>query len=388
MNNKGVGKMIKPSALIDLLKQYNIDFFTGVPDSQLKELCDYILDVYGIGESHIIAPNEGNAVALGAGHYLATQKVSMVYMQNSGLGNAVNPITSLTDPKVYAIPMLYVVGFRGMPGVPDEPQHIKQGAITLGLLKLLGIDYVTIGKRSTIEELEDLFKTTICHKFARGESFALVAEKNAFEKESSYDVLSKYDLTRERALQMIIEHSEEDAVFVSTTGKLSRELYEQREVRKEGHQKDFLTVGSMGHASMIALKIALDKPKRKVYCLDGDGALLMHMGAMALIGSRKPKNLIHIVINNAAYESVGGYPTVISHIDIQTTALALGYDKALKVDSEEDLAKTLKVINKEGKNVLLEVCVNTLSRSDLGRPKTTPIQNKEEFMTYLKEAGE
>ena len=380
--------MIKPSEFINLLKGYSIDFFAGVPDSQLKELCNYILDEYGIGQNHIIAPNEGNAVALAAGHYLATKKISMVYMQNSGLGNAVNPITSLTDQKVYAIPILYVVGFRGMPGVPDEPQHVKQGAITLDLLKLLGIDYYVIKKTSTIEELKDLFNNTIYDKLIKGESFALVAEKNVFEKEGSYHFASEHSLTRERAVEVIIDHAVQDTAFISTTGKLSRELYEQRDMRNQGHQKDFLTVGSMGHASMIALKIALDQPKRKIYCLDGDGALLMHMGTMALIGAHKPKNFVHVVINNSVHESVGGYPTVISHVDIQKVALALGYDKAIKVDNEEDLAKTIKHINSAEENVLLEVSVNTLSRSDLGRPKTSPTQNKEEFMTYLEKAGE
>ena len=380
--------MIKPSEFISLLKDYSIDFFTGVPDSQLKELCNYILDEYGIGQNHIIAPNEGNAVALAAGHYLATHKVSMVYMQNSGLGNAVNPITSLTDQKVYAIPVLYVVGFRGMPGVPDEPQHVKQGAITLDLLKLLGIDYYVIKKSSTVEDLKDLFKNIIYDKLINGESFALVAEKDAFEKEGSYHFISEHSLTRERAVEVIIDHCEEDTAFISTTGKLSRELYEQREMKHQGHKKDFLTVGSMGHASMIALKIALDKPKRKIYCLDGDGALLMHMGTMALIGSHKPKNFVHVVINNGVHESVGGYPTIISHLNIEQAALASGYDKVFKVDNEEDLVKTIQLINKEEQSVLLEVGVNTLSRSDLGRPKTSPTQNKEEFMTYLNEAGE
>lgn len=380
--------MIKPSAFMNLLESYSIDFFTGVPDSQLKELCNYILDKYGTGENHIIAPNEGNAVALAAGHYLATQKVSMVYMQNSGLGNAVNPITSLADKKVYAIPVLYVVGFRGRPGVPDEPQHVKQGAITLELLKLLGIDYYVMNKECTIAMLEDLFKNTICDKLAKGESFALVAEKDVFEKEGSYQFVSDYSLSRERAVEVIIDNTEEDAVFISTTGKLSRELYEQREMKKQGHQKDFLTVGSMGHASMIALKIALDKPERKVYCLDGDGALLMHMGTMALIGSHKPKNFVHIVVNNGVHESVGGYPTVISHVDIQKSALAAGYDEALKVDNEESLIRAIKNLNHSDKTVLLEICVNTLSRSNLGRPKTSPVENKAEFMAYLHKVGE
>jgi phosphonopyruvate decarboxylase len=380
--------MIRPSLLINLFKEYNIDFFTGVPDSQLKEICGYLLDEYGINDRHIIAPNEGNAVALAAGHYLATNKIGMVYMQNSGLGNAVNPITSLADERVYAIPILYMIGWRGMPGVHDEPQHIKQGAITLQLLELLGIDYFIIDKTCTVERLKELFIKQILPAFSNGRSFALVTEKDVFEQEGQYKFGSHNVLTRERATEVITESASETDVFISTTGKLSRELYEQRDQKGQGHERDFLTVGSMGHASMLALKIALDRPERRVYCLDGDGAMLMHMGTMALIGANKPRNLVHVVINNNVHESVGGFPTVISKVDIGKVGLACGYDKVIKVDNEEDLLEILKDINSEQKTILLEVYVNTFARHDLGRPKTTPVENKNEFMSFLQREGE
>lgn len=377
--------MIKPKELFDLLYEHGVRFFTGVPDSQLREFCNYLLKTLGISKQHIIAPNEGNAVALAAGYHLATGKIGMVYMQNSGLGNAVNPITSLVDPKVYSIPLLYMIGWRGMPGVQDEPQHIKQGEITLELLELLGIEYILLSKESTIEEVRISFQECFLPALKQGRSVAMVVKKGAFQSENHYECSDSHELSRERAIELILKNADKTDMVVSTTGKISREVYEQREFYGEGHNKDFLTVGSMGHASMIALQIAEQKPNRCVWCLDGDGAILMHTGTMLLIGARKPKNFFHILLNNFAHESVGGAPTIANSIDFLGIARACSYVAAYKVEDEVTLLKMLEQIKTEKGPIFLEIVVSNSSRSNLGRPKTSPIQNKLDFMNFLQE---
>lgn len=372
--------MIKPSEFLSFLENANINFFTGVPDSALKEFCNYVIDKKGISKDHIIAPNEGNAVALASGHYLATQKYSLVYMQNSGLGNAVNPITSLIDTQVYAIPMLFLVGWRGKPNEHDEPQHIKQGAIQNDLIELLEIKYYVLTKETTMDNIKNIFEKEIKPAMLKGESYVFVAEKNAFSEEVKYHYNNESSLTREKAISIITSEADKNSLFVCTTGKASRELYEIRENNKETHEKDFLTVGSMGHASMIALKIALEKKDRKVYCIDGDGSLLMHMGSMGLIGANKPKNFVHIILNNGCHETVGGLPTIVENINLQQLALACSYDKAVRISSEKELISILNTELKTPQTLLIEICINSNSREDLGRPKSTPIENKNSFM--------
>ena len=271
-----------------VLTERGIEYFSGVPDSQLKAFCDYVTRTCGIGKNHVIAANEGAAVALAAGYHLATGKTGLVYMQNSGLGNAVNPITSLTDPKVYGIPVVYLIGWRGMPGVHDEPQHVKQGEITLELLKTLGIRYFIIKKETTPEEVADIFEKEFSEQMKNGASVAFVVAKGALSSDNKEKYQNHFNMTREEAVCTIAEAVGRQDALVSTTGKTSRELFEFRERQGQGHANDFLTVGSMGHASMIALSIAEQKPDIKVWCLDRR-AFLMHMGAMALIGSRKPE---------------------------------------------------------------------------------------------------
>ena len=372
------------SFFLDTCLKNGIDFFTGVPDSLLKGLCNELYTRYGTdSDTHIVAHNEGGAIGLCAGHYLASGRPALCYMQNSGIGNAVNPLASLMDPDVYAMPCLLVIGWRGEPGVKDEPQHVKQGKITLGQLDLMGIPYRILSSDTADDEFlhdfEDLAAEMRC-----GRTAAFVVRKSAFRSESSPSYGNGRSLSREMAAGIILSLSGQDDVFVSTTGKLSREVFELRESRKEGHSRDFLTVGSMGHASMIALRIAVEKPERRVWCLDGDGAALMHLGALPLIGRRKPANLIHIVINNGAHETVGGMPVCSGSLDIPAIASASGYPLVLSADSEDSLAAAVRRAASEKIGpVLIEVRCACGARDDLGRPTTTPVMNRDALMSFL-----
>lgn len=371
---------MKVEKLIEIL---NSDFYTGVPDSQLKALCNYLMDKYGIDpRHHIIAANEGNCAALAAGYHLATGKVPVVYMQNSGEGNIINPAASLLNDKVYAIPVIFIVGWRGEPGVHDEPQHIYQGEVTTKLLDDMGISNFVIGKDTTDEEVETAmskFKEKLC----RGLDVAFVIRKGALTDAPKVEYKNNNTMPREEIIRHIVSVSGEDPI-VSTTGKASRELFEIREANGQSHKYDFLTVGSMGHSSSIALGVALNKPNQKIWCIDGDGAALMHMGAMAVIGVNKPKNLVHIVINNAAHETVGGMPTVAGSIDLVKIAAACGYPNTVCVDNFADLDKELKKAGESEKLSFIEVKCAIGAREDLGRPTTTSLENKQNFMEYLK----
>lgn len=359
------------------------DFYTGVPDSQLKALCNYLMSEYGIDQKHhIIAANEGNCTALAAGYHLATGKVPVVYMQNSGEGNIINPVASLLNDKVYAIPVVFIVGWRGEPGIHDEPQHIYQGEVTVKLLGDMDIRSFVIGKDTTDEEVEaamDEFKDIL----SKGKDVAFVIRKGAL----SYDEKVKYEnnntMVREEIIQHIVKASGEDPI-VSTTGKASRELFETRVANGQSHKYDFLTVGSMGHSSSIALGVAINKPDTRVWCVDGDGAVLMHMGSMAVLGANAPKNMIHVIINNGAHETVGGMPTVASKIDLVAIAKACGYPYAVSVDSFDALDAELKAAKDRNELSLIEVKCSIGARDNLGRPTTSAIENKQNFMEYLK----
>lgn len=370
---------MKVEKLVEIIDS---DFYTGVPDSQLKALCDFLMQCYGIDpKRHIIAANEGNCTALAAGYHLATGKVPVVYMQNSGEGNIINPVASLLNDKVYAIPCIFIIGWRGEPGLHDEPQHIYQGEITVKLLEDMDIQSFVISKETTDEEVAGIMQT-FRSVLATGKSVAFVIRKGAL----SYDGKGMYDnenkMLREDIVKHIVKVSGDDPI-ISTTGKASRELYEIREANGQGHQYDFLTVGSMGHSSSIALGIAINKPETKVWCVDGDGAALMHMGAMAVIGANSPDNLIHVIINNGAHETVGGMPTVAGEIDLTGIAKACGYPHVVCADNFEDLDKELAEAKQREGLSLIEVKCSIGARDDLGRPKTTAIENKQNFMEYI-----
>lgn len=368
----------------DFVKTIGADFYAGVPDSQLKALCSYLTYTYGSDpKHHVIAANEGNCTALAAGYYLATCKIPVVYMQNSGEGNAINPIASLLNEKVYAIPMIFVIGWRGEPGVHDEPQHIYQGEVTIRLLDVMGIESFVVDKNTTTAELNSAmehFKTLL----AKGKDVAFVIKKNALVFDTKVAYKNENTLVREDVIKHIVKVSGADPI-VSTTGKISRELFEIREEFGQSHKYDFLTVGSMGHASSIALGIAVNKPNVKIWCVDGDGAVLMHMGALAVSGSVSCANFVHILLNNEAHETVGGMPTVAGTTDFVAVARACGYDYAVLVNTFDALDEELNTVKKRSGPCFVEVKCALGSRADLGRPATTARENKENFMNYLKE---
>ena len=373
--------MIRPEFFINQLGLHSIDFFAGVPDSLLKNICAYIAD--HVDSNHnIITANEGAAVGLAAGHYLATGQPACVYMQNSGEGNIINPLASLTDKEVYNIPVLLVIGWRGRPGVHDEPQHVKQGKVTTGLLEVMGINYEILSKE---EDQAAAQIARAAEALSNGDVYALVIEKDTFSEYKLQNVeMNDLTMTREEAIQTVAQALDVKDVIVSTTGMISRELFEARTAWNQGHERDFLTVGSMGHASQIALGIALEKKDRKIWCFDGDGATIMHMGSMAIVASKKPSNYIHVVFNNGAHDSVGGQPTVGLKIDLPAVAKAVGYNKTWSVSDASSLAKALDECRKATGPVLLEIKVKKGNRKDLGRPTTTPIENKEALMNFLK----
>ena len=397
--------MIEVSKFEATLEASDINFFTGVPDSLLKSFCAYVTDNCGGG--HVIAANEGGAVGLAAGHYLATGKPALVYMQNSGQGNAVNPLCSLADPDVYSIPMVLLVGWRGEPGVKDEPQHVKQGKVTVSLFETLGIPTEILPDDD--ESAADVTRKMVERAKAESRPVALIVRKGLF---AEYKLQNKKPdisvLPREQAIEGVLKSLPKDAVVVSTTGMISREVYETRERLGQGHERDFLTVGSMGHASMIALGIAKAQPDREVYCLDGDGASIMQMGNMAIVGQSGCGNLTHIVFNNAAHDSVGGQPTVGGEIDFEKIAEELGYNvlqspqdqyvnsEGIGVDevasgmdwliSMQEQVKRYEVdhldkLPKKPNFILFKVAKG--ARKDLGRPKEPPQVNKKLFMDVL-----
>lgn len=373
--------MVRPEFFINTLKDQGIDFYAGVPDSLLKNICAYITDNLP-AEQNIISANEGGAIGIAAGYHLATGKIGCVYMQNSGEGNIINPLASLTDKEVYNIPVLLLIGWRGRPGMHDEPQHVKQGKVTTGLLNTMGVNYAILPKDE--EGSAKQIKTAVDFMKKTNECYALVIEKDTFDAYELQNIETN-DLTmsREEAIQKVASSIEENACIVSTTGMISRELFEARTTWRQGHERDFLTVGSMGHASQIALGIALQKHERRVYCFDGDGASIMHMGNMAITASLKCKNYVHVVFNNGAHDSVGGQPTVGLKIDLCGVAKAVGYKSTFSVNTLDALKEALATIKNEVGPIFLQICVKKGYRKDLGRPTTTPIQNKEALMTFL-----
>jgi len=376
--------VVDPQTFYNALVKSGVEFFTGVPDSLLSPLCACIAE-HATEDKHIITANEGAAIALAAGNYLATAKPSLVYMQNSGLGNAINPLLSLADPSVYAVPMLLMIGWRGEPGVNDEPQHLAQGQVTVPMLDAMGIAYHRLPQDTT--EAAALVKNLAEDTLSEQRPIAILVSKNSFaqykaDQNSDGETLS---LTREQAIAIILENINADSSVVSSTGMISRELYELREGFQQKHDTDFLTVGSMGHCSQIALGVALANKNKKVICLDGDGAAIMHMGSMAVTAQSGATNLIHIILNNGRHDSVGGQPTCGFEIDFTTIAKGCGYPSAHSVDNEAELTKALGISMGAQGPVLLEVRVNSGNRDNLGRPEITLEQQKRAFMRHLEE---
>jgi len=373
--------MLNPKDIYETFKEEKIDFFTGVPDSLLKDICAYITDNTP-KENNIIAANEGNAIGIATGYHLATNKVALVYMQNSGLGNTINPLISLADKKVYSIPMLLMIGWRGEPGKKDEPQHMKQGEVTKEILETVGIKYDILS--DDIHKARDQIKKANKITIEEQVPYALIIKKDLFEEyKLKNKVKSSNEMKREEALEYILKNLNSNEIIVSTTGKTSREVYEIREKYNQNHEKDFLTVGSMGHTSSIALGINLANNERKIVCIDGDGSFIMHMGAIAIIAQNAKKNFKYIIINNGSHESVGAQPTVGFDIDIPAISKAVGFKNVYSVDTLDKLNEKFNDFINNEKNSVLEIKVKIGAREDLGRPKTTPIENKELFKNYI-----
>lgn len=368
--------MIETKAFYDYLVKSGVDSFYGVPDSLLKDICACIT-THSPKEKHIITANEGNAVALAAGYYLATGKPALVYLQNSGLGNTINPLMSLTDEDVYNIPLLLLIGWRGEPGVKDEPQHVKQGKVTIETLNALGIKYLILN-----DNHEEQLKEAIIYMKKTKKAVALIVRKDTFSKFKFVQPENKFEISREEALKVLLSEIEDKSLIISTTGKMSRELFELREKEGQSHKQDFLTVGSMGHTSSIALGVALNT-KKTVYCIDGDGSMLMHLGSHAINAINAPRNFKYIVINNGAHESVGGQPTVALSLNFKSLFSGLGFSKVFEAKSVEEIKGVFPKFKRKQKSILV-VYVNLKSRSDLGRPTSTPIENKEELMKFIK----
>jgi phosphonopyruvate decarboxylase len=372
--------MIKSADLFNSLKDNGINFFTGVPDSLLKDICGYITDNSDEKE-HIIAANEGAAVALAAGYFLATNKIPLVYLQNSGLGNTINPILSITDKEVYGIPMLLMIGWRGEPGVKDEPQHIKQGRVQNAILDASEIKYEIIDANTT--DLNSVIDKLLKLAKELSSPVALIVKGDTFDSYKLVkDTKTNYELNREEAIIEVLNNVFDEDIIVSTTGKSSREVFEYRVAKKQGHQNDFLTVGGMGHSNQIALGIALNSNKR-IICIDGDGAVLMHMGSLAIIGNANAPKFVHVVINNGAHDSVGGQPTVAFNINLVEIAKACGYKKAISVSNKDQIISSLLEFQKIEGPLFLEIKVNKGARANLGRPTKTPAENKTGLMKTL-----
>ena len=365
--------MFNSEHVFSLIRKEGIEFFAGVPDSLLKDFCAYVTD-HTSEQDHVITANEGNAIAMAAGRFLGTGKPALVYMQNSGIGNAVNPLMSLADAEVYSLPMMLMIGWRGEPGVKDEPQHVKQGRIMTALLDAMEIPWYVLDADSdaaaVIAQAAAKMRDTMA-------PVALLVRKDAFEKyKLQKEAVTDYPLTREDAIKMLVDLLGPEDIVVSTTGMTSRELYEYRAARGDGHGNDFLTVGAMGHTASIAMGLAGGQPQRRIVCLDGDGSVLMHMGALAIAGQLGYSNLIHIVINNGAHDSVGGQPTAGFGVDFVKIALACGYKIARSVSSPDELVQTTENLLNETGPALLEIRVKKGARPDLGRPKSSPIENR------------
>ncbi len=370
--------MIETKQFYDSLVLRGLDFFTGVPDSLLKNFCACVTE-NSPKELNIIAANEGNAAAMALGYHLSTGKYGVVYMQNSGEGNIVNPLMSLADEDVYSVPMLLIIGWRGEPGVKDEPQHVKQGKVTIPLLDAMGVKNMILGDNWS-EQLDEC----IAYMKETNRPCALVVRKNTFSDYSMKKTKSDLSMTREDALSAILNELESDDFIVSTTGKTSREVFELREARGEGHSNDFLTVGGMGHTASIALGAALGT-KKNVWCIDGDGSFLMHMGGFAVIAQNAPKNFKYIINNNGAHESVGGQPTVGMEIDIPAILRAVGFETVIEAKTKEEISEGMKIL-RDNKLCALVISTRQGSREDLGRPTTTPQQNKLDMMKKFAEA--
>jgi len=373
--------MIDPEKLYQFLQEKGVTFFSGVPDSLLKDFLKYLQD-HSESDSHIITANEGLAIGLASGYHFATGKLPLVYLQNSGLGNIINPITSLADSEMYGVPVLLMIGWRGRPGHHDEPQHTKMGRITVSLLDVLEIPYFIL---ETDEEISfNNISLAIKEATVNQKPVAILVPEGIFEPYTGKKEIDNYNLLREGVIKNLLTHLNGNEIVVCTTGKTGREFYEQNIAAGTKINKYMLSAGAMGHANHIALGLKLAS-EEKVIILDGDGAILMHMGSLPVIGHLAENNFIHIVLNNGSHESVGGQPTEGFFADFSAIAAASGYKIVVSISSEEELAHWLKNGLNESKTQFVEIKTSRVSRNDLIRPAGSPKQWKENLMSAIKQ---
>lgn len=369
--------MIDTKTFYDELVANELDFFCGVPDSLLANLCGCIFKNTP-KEQNVICANEGNALGMACGWHIATGKRAVVYMQNSGEGNIVNPLLSIADPDVYGIPMLLIIGWRGEPGVHDEPQHVKQGKVTCNLLAAMDVPFEVLNPDCWKDQVEWAVETMI----SESRPVALVVRKGTFSAYPFEPEITDAPLSREEALEAVLDGVAADDLIVSTTGKESREVFEIRERRGQGHDADFLTVGGMGHTGSIAFGMAVGCPQRQVWCLDGDGSMIMHMGSLAVMAQRWPGNLHYVVNVNGAHESVGGQPTVGLDIDVPGILRSCGFTDVVEARTAEEIADGMAKLRKNP-NVAMVLYTHQGSRADLGRPTVSPRDNKLAMMRRI-----
>ena len=365
--------MIKASTLINSLKKNNSDFFTGVPDSVLKELSFSLKNKNK--KNHIIASNEGAAVSIGIGNYLSTKKIPVIYMQNSGLSNALNPLISIAHKKVYSIPLILIIGWRGSPRVKDEPQHDVKGKITEQILKLINIKYTILRSNSDINKFDKQIKLAKKNKSI----IACLIEQGTLEKSTNIKKKQDfYNLDKELFLKNLLENLNKKTKIISSTGYNSRELMYLREKYKFKNSKDFYMVGGMGHTSSVALGYSLSS-NNKTICIDGDGSLLMHLGSIKTAGTFANKNFKYILLNNNTHDSVGGQSTYANNIDFKKLSKSLGFKKFYSIDNKKNLKTIIKKFMSENNLSFLEVKVTNSKIKNLPRPSDL-IKIKNQFI--------
>lgn len=374
--------MISCEEFFKILNEHNLTFFTGIPDSTFKDLMKFLTDNQGENFENIVACNECEAIAIASGYYLATNKIGVVYMQNSGFGKTINPLTSLCDPEVYSIPILLMIGWRGEPDKRDAPQHKKMGKITLPLLETLQIPYIILEPNA--QKIEKEFNKVLQYFDKNKGPFALIFRRNFFQNYEMRKVISnKYSLTTEEVIRITLDSLTDDEIIISNTGYISRLLFEYRELNEKDHYKSFYNIGSMGCASSIGLGIALQKPQKRIIVFDGDGAAIMQMGAFSTIGKYSPTNFVHIIIDNEAHESTGSQPTNSSIIKFEDLAIASNYRWSIKIETKEQLLDSLDNIKNRDGPILILIKTKLHSALNLKRPDKLPKEYKEEFMKYL-----
>lgn len=374
--------MISCQDFFNILKENGFTFFTGIPDSTFKNFMKFIVDNDGKCLQNLVACNECESIALSAGYYLATNKIGIAYMQNSGLGKAINPLTSLCDQDTYSIPVLLLIGWRGEPGKNDAPQHKKMGRIMLSLLETLEIPYSIL--EPDLDYIKNEMKKAKKYFNNRKEPYAFIIRRNFFE---DYDIKTlqknNYELNREEAIELIMDNLDENDIVISTTGLISREVYEYRENREKDHFKSFYNIGSMGCASSIGLSIALQRPNKRILIFDGDGAAIMQMGVFTTIGKNFPDNLVHIIFDNHAHETTGNQPSNSTAVNFHQVALASNYNYGTIVTTKSQLLDVINEIKHKKGPQMIVVRVKMGFRLDLKRPEKEPTNYKEYLMKYL-----